>query len=110
MPSEQSPTTQPAANKTHCLNTLIFDVLRLVITEVSYESVKELAGLCLISRRLYLCTVPYLYRYITFDMTRASHLRLLQRLLKPGSRLAEKIHWLTISGTEKSGAVRLLDL
>jgi hypothetical protein len=87
-----------------------FDVLRLVIAEVSHESVQELASLGLVSRRVYLCTVPYLYQSFTLNLTRASHLRLLQHLINPGSRLAEKLRWLTISGIEKRGAIQLLDL
>ncbi|OAL51965.1 hypothetical protein IQ07DRAFT_479634, partial [Pyrenochaeta sp. DS3sAY3a] len=71
---------------------------------------KELASLCLVSRQLYILTTPYIYRSIHINFTRASSKRALHQLIRPGCRLPEKIHRLSLSGTDKDSTMQLLDL
>lgn len=97
--------------KSPILENIIDDVLGLIIEELYNEySNNDLLNLCLVSRQLYLFTIPYLYRSVRLDFGRASHLRLLQRLVRPGSRLVEKIRILSILGTSRDSAIRLIDL
>lgn len=102
----------PKASKTCYIDKLSPEILGLILEALrpNYGDAENLLGLCLVSRRMYLFTIPYLYRVVHIDLARASHLRLLQRLIKPRSRLPERIRRLTISGTQKTTDVRLLDL
>lgn len=88
------------------------EILGLICEELQpFQGEKEdLLALCSVSRRLYLVTIPYLYRNLRIDLTRASHIRLIQRLIHSGSQLTRKIQWLTISGTEKQTGFQFLDI
>jgi hypothetical protein len=81
------------------LNKLIADLLYLVLEQLVLAD-SSLLDLCQKSRYLYLQTVPHLYRRITFDFTRASHLRLLDRLAKPNSCLPGMIREIGIASIE----------
>jgi len=88
------------------------EILGLICEELqsSQGEKDDLLALCLVSRRLYLVTTPYLYRNLRIDLTRASHIRLIQRLIYSGPQLARKIQCLTISGTEKQTDFQLQDI
>jgi hypothetical protein len=89
----------------------IDDILHLIIEGIYLDDEQEtLLSICLVSRRFYVLTVPFLYRNVKLDFSRPSHAQLVQRLAKPGSRLARRIRVLGIAGTEKAAALRLLDL
>jgi hypothetical protein len=92
--------------------TLIDDVLRLILDEIclSLNDKETLLSTCLVSRQFYLLTVPYLYRNVRLDLTRPSHVHLVRRLIKPKSRFVTRIRMLSITGTDKMTALRLLDL
>jgi hypothetical protein len=64
---------------------MINDVLRLILEQVT--STQDLVNLCLVSHRLYLHTVPRLYRDLGLDLSRRSHRRLLRRLAQPTTLL-----------------------
>ncbi|KAH7349139.1 hypothetical protein BKA66DRAFT_476961 [Pyrenochaeta sp. MPI-SDFR-AT-0127] len=100
---------QPANSSS--FENVIDDVLGLIIEELCDEYTNsDLLNLCLVSRELYLFTIPYLYRSVKLNLARASHLQLLHRLVQPGSRLAGKIRVLGILGTGRDSAIRLSDL
>ena len=93
------PKRQPAQNTTAArhLENLINDILWLVLEELwNAGGYTDLLTLCLVSRRLYVSTVPKLYRIIVLDFSRASHLRLLFRLAQPDSHLPSMIRSLGI--------------
>jgi hypothetical protein len=57
----------------------IHDVVYLILLEISLAEGKAgLLSVCLVSKYLYLSTIPHLYREVNMDLTRASHRRLLQ--------------------------------
>lgn len=92
--------TKSATPRPGLFDKLIDDVLRLVIQEISVvEGKAGLLNVCLVSRHLYLRTVPHLYREILFDLTKASHRRLLERLAIANSQTAAVIRVLGISGS-----------
>jgi hypothetical protein len=88
----------------------IDDILHLILDEICLDDKDALLSMCLVSRRLYLLTAPYLYRNVKLDFTRPSHVHLVRRLVHPGSRWAARIRVLRITGTQKTTALRLLDL
>src|SRR5438034_6433984 len=78
----QSP---PAFEKLHD------DVLDLILEQVYLKDRKDLRKTCRVSRRLYLHSVPWLYRHIKIGFARDSHIQLLQRLVRDDSKLLAKI-------------------
>jgi hypothetical protein len=64
----------------------------------------------LVSRRIYLITVLYIYQEVDLDVTKFSHMHLLQRLIKPGSQIVKKILRLIIRGTSQEYDSQLLHL
>ncbi|KAH4006444.1 hypothetical protein HBI56_033540 [Parastagonospora nodorum] len=110
--SDQGSTGWPIPPDICHIDRVSTEILCLICEELqpSHGEKEDLLALCLVSRRLYLVTTPYLYRNLRIDLTRASHIRLIQRLIHSGSQLASKIRWLTISGTEKQTDLQLQDI
>ena len=72
------------------------EILDLILSEVRLQSIQDLLNICLVSRQFYVLTIPHLYRDITIDLGRASHLRLLRRLERPGSHVSKTIRHLCV--------------
>lgn len=87
---------------------LIVDVLRLVLEDMLLAEGKAgLLSVYLVCRHLYLLAVPCLYRNITFEMTRASHIHLTKSLAKPGSQPPGLIRNLVVSKAQEKHAASL---
>ena len=72
------------------------EILDLILSEVRLQSTQDLLSICLVSRQFYVLTIPHLYRDITIDLGRASHLRWLRRLERPGSHVSKTIRHLCV--------------
>ena len=76
------------------------EILDLILSEVCRQSIRDLSNICLVSRELYGLAVPHLYRKTCVDFRRASHLCLLRRLERPGSRIPGMIRHLHLASWE----------
>ncbi|KAF2799424.1 hypothetical protein K505DRAFT_370963 [Melanomma pulvis-pyrius CBS 109.77] len=83
------------------------DVLHLVFEQVFLVNPADLPHTCLVSRKFYLLSVPWLYRNVKIDFSRHAHRHLLLRLLREDSRLPAKIRELDLNNAD---AAALLDL
>ena len=70
----------PQPTQAHRLEQQVNEILSLIISKIRCQSIQDVASLSSVSRQFYILAVPHLYRKITLDLDRASHLRLLQRL------------------------------
>jgi hypothetical protein len=71
----------------------ILDIIIELLWEDSYEACNLLSLTC---HRLYRATVPWIYRHVTINFTRNSHLQLLQRLIQNNSKLPPWIRELKV--------------
>jgi hypothetical protein len=97
---------KPRLKGLHRLASLSPEVPGLIFEHLRCDGPHNLINICLVSRGLYLFSIPYLYLHTKLDLGRASHSRLLQRLAGPECRLAEKIRTITITDTEKFHMIR----
>ncbi|CAI9637729.1 hypothetical protein GT037_008716 [Alternaria burnsii] len=86
----------PQPMQAHRLEQQVTEILSLIISKLRCQSIQDVANLCLNPRQFYLLAVPHLYQKITLDLDRASHLRLLQRLERPGSYIPHMIRHLHV--------------
>lgn len=86
----------PQPTQAHRLEQQVNEILSLIISKIRCQSIQDVASLSLVSRQFYILAVPHLYRKITLDLDRASHLRLLQRLERPGSHVPHMIRHLHV--------------
>ncbi|KAH7091214.1 hypothetical protein FB567DRAFT_625788 [Paraphoma chrysanthemicola] len=92
-------------------DSLIDNVLYMVLDQILLaEGATGLTNLTLVSRRLYLCTIPHLFRNVDLDVTRASHVRLLSRLARPRSRIPGLIQELAVTGIDEQRKDLLSDI
>ncbi|KAF1834300.1 hypothetical protein BDW02DRAFT_598307 [Decorospora gaudefroyi] len=87
---------------------LINDVLTLILEQVT--STQDLRSLSLVSRRLYLHTVPILYRKIDLDLSRSSHHSLLRQLARRKSLRPSLIRRLSVKSLNGDHADAARDL
>ena len=66
------------------------------------QNAKDLLNVCLVSRQFYMLSIPHLYRNISFDFRRTSHLRLLQRIERTGTGALKHIRSLCVTGIDKN--------
>jgi hypothetical protein len=104
--SKQRPIEDPVSGT--YFEILIDDVLRLVLEKVT--SKQDLVSLCLVSRRLYIHTVPQLYRDRNLDLSRSTDRRLLRWLAQPTSLLPSLIRVLNVKTSTKEPSRAPLDL
>lgn len=74
------------------LETLCEELVCLVVAHV--EDLTDLCNMSLVSRRLYLLTVPILYRHVTLHAFRKSDVELLKQLSHPRTRMPQYIRTL----------------
>jgi hypothetical protein len=77
------------------LSDVIPELLMLILEQVN--SARDLLSLCLVSSRLYIHTVPRLYRNMNFDLSRPQHHQLLHRLSQDTSLVSKHIRILSVT-------------
>lgn len=97
---------KPKPKGPHRLGGLSPEILGMIIEHIRTKDFRGLINLCLVSRGLYVFVISYLYREVRIDIGRASYTRLLQRLVGPNCRLAEKIRTLGIIDTARDLTIR----
>lgn len=86
------------------------DALRLVIEQLWLDDHEACRQLSRTSRQLYIATVPWIYRHITINFSLKSHLRLLQRLIIPGSKLPAMVRNIEVETSQTTSPEQLRDL
>jgi hypothetical protein len=89
------------------------EILDLILSELRLQRPADLLRICLVSRQLYILALPHLYRKTCIDLRYASHLRLLRRLERPGSRilsLIRHLHLVCLDDKHAEHRFRIRDL
>jgi hypothetical protein len=96
-----TPSQPQLPNQMRYLERQVNEILDLILSAVKFQSIQDLISICRVSRKFYLLAVPHLYRETSFDLNRASHLRLLHRLEHPGCGIPRIIRRLAVLSVEE---------
>lgn len=88
-------TTRPSESLFDRLN---YDVLDVIMNHIHLQAPEDLLKLCLVSKRLYMATVPWIYRYVAVKLSDGSSLQVLERITKENSKIAGCVWTLELKG------------
>jgi len=92
------------------INKLCDELQSLIFKEVFLNNPEDLLQICLVSRKFYMLSTPWLYRGVRIDFSKATGVQLLARLARPGSKLPAQVRTLSLSHTEYATRMQIKQL